>query len=177
MKKYKSIGDGKFNINEFKNYGKNIIIEKDVKIFNEKNIFLEDNVYIGHNCIINSYINGEIFIGENSWIGQNSYLHGAGKIKIGKSVGIGPLSKIFTSFHNINNTKKIIINNEIIFKSVIIDEGSDIGVGSIIMPGVKIGKNCMIGAGSVVTKTIPSNCVVAGVPAKIIKKYKNEKHN
>ena len=43
-----------------------------------------------------------------------------------------------------------------------------IGLGSIIMPNVRIGENCIIGAGSVVTKDVPNNTVVAGVPAKKI---------
>ena len=52
-----------------------------------------------------------------------------------------------------------------------INVGNDvyIGVRSIIMPGVTIGDNCVIGAGSIVTRDVPSNTVVAGVPAKVIK--------
>ena len=51
---------------------------------------------------------------------------------------------------------------------ILIGEHSFIGYASIIMPGVKIGKNCVIGAGSIVTKNVPDGSVVAGVPAKFI---------
>lgn len=58
---------------------------------------------------------------------------------------------------------------------VIIDEGSFIGMGARIMPGVKIGKNCVIGANSVITKSIPDYSVVVGIPGKIIKRFDMEK--
>ena len=45
-----------------------------------------------------------------------------------------------------------------------------IGINCIIMCGIKIGDNCVIGAGSIVTKDVPSNCIIAGNPAKIIRK-------
>lgn len=51
---------------------------------------------------------------------------------------------------------------------IVVDENTFIGAHSIILPNVYIGKNVVVGAGSVVTKSIPDNCVVAGVPAKVI---------
>lgn len=54
------------------------------------------------------------------------------------------------------------------FGKIIVDEYTFIGANATIMPGVRIGKNCCIGVGAVVTKSIPDNCVVAGVPARIM---------
>lgn len=54
---------------------------------------------------------------------------------------------------------------------VIIKDGAHIGIGSIIMPGVTIGKGAVIGAGSVVTRDIPDYCVAVGTPAKVIKSF------
>ena len=54
------------------------------------------------------------------------------------------------------------------FGKIIIDEYTFIGAGSTIMPGVHIGKNCVVGAGAIVTKSIPDNSVVVGIPAKVI---------
>ena len=62
-------------------------------------------------------------------------------------------------------------NRKIFSKTVKICENVWIGENAIILPGVEIGKNSIIGAGSVVTKNVPENCIVAGNPAKIIKKY------
>ena len=53
---------------------------------------------------------------------------------------------------------------------VVLRRGSYIGAGAIILPGVTIGENCVIGAGSVVTRSIPDDCVAAGVPARVIRR-------
>jgi len=54
------------------------------------------------------------------------------------------------------------------FGKIVIEEYTFIGARSTIMPGVHIGKNCVVGVGSVVTKNIPDNSVVVGIPAKVI---------
>lgn len=54
------------------------------------------------------------------------------------------------------------------FGKIVVDEHSFIGAGATIMPGVRIGKNCVIGAGAVVTRSIPDNSVAAGIPARVI---------
>jgi maltose O-acetyltransferase len=51
---------------------------------------------------------------------------------------------------------------------VFIGENTFIGVGAMILPGVSIGRECIIGAGAVVTKSIPDNSVAVGVPAKVV---------
>lgn len=58
--------------------------------------------------------------------------------------------------------------------SVHVETGADIGTGAVVIPGVKIGRNSIIGAGAVVTENIDENSVAVGVPAKIIKKRINE---
>lgn len=60
------------------------------------------------------------------------------------------------------------INDFILTGKIEVDENSYIGTRSIIMPGVKIGKNCIIGAGSIVSKDIPDNSVAVGIPARIV---------
>ena len=56
------------------------------------------------------------------------------------------------------------------FKKTILKKGSSIGAGAVILPGISIGENVMVGAGSVVTKSIRKNCTVIGNPAEILKK-------
>ncbi len=53
------------------------------------------------------------------------------------------------------------------FKHVIIEDDADIGIGTIILPGVRIGKGVQIGAGAIVTKSIPDFAVAYGAPAKV----------
>ena len=95
------------------------------------------------------------------------------KIKIGNRVAISPgVIIISASAPNMsllcNNDY---VKNELIkTESVIIEDDAWIGAGVIIMPGVKIGRESIVGAGAVVTKDVPEKTVVAGVPARIIKK-------
>lgn len=154
----------------FKYYGKNVIIEKDVLIFHPENIILHDGVYIGHRTILKGYYKNIMEIGQGTWIGQNCFLHSAGGIKIGKNVGVGIGVTIITSAHKLLPKSKPILLNEIEFKEVIIEDDCDIGIGSKILPGVKIGRRVQVGAGAVVNKNIPPNSVVAGVPAYEIKR-------
>lgn len=107
-------------------------------------------------------------VGDNTWIGQNCYFHSAGGINIGKNVGIGPDVKILTSFHKEEGISKPILFAALEFKKVVIEDDANIGVGTIILPGVKIGKGVQIGAGAVVTKNIPNYAVAFGVPAVIV---------
>jgi acetyltransferase-like isoleucine patch superfamily enzyme len=60
------------------------------------------------------------------------------------------------------------------FKPVVIKDGVRIGIGAIILPGVTIGENSVIGAGALVNRDIPPNCLAVGVPAKPIKFFANE---
>jgi acetyltransferase-like isoleucine patch superfamily enzyme len=93
-------------------------------------------------------------------------------LRIGKNVGIGPGVKIITSYHGEEGATKPVLHSKIFFEEVIVEDDSDLGVASIILPGVKIGKGVVVGAGAVVTKDVPDYAVVVGSPARIIK-YRN----
>lgn len=58
---------------------------------------------------------------------------------------------------------------DLVLKSVRIKQGAWLGVNVTVLPGVTIGENAIVGAGAVVTKDVPANTVVAGVPAKILR--------
>ena len=75
-----------------------------------------------------------------------------------------------TSAHKDTNKEIPILHEELVFSCVIIEDDSDLGINSIILPGVTIKKGTQVGAGSVVTKTFPEYSVIAGVPAKLIRK-------
>lgn len=153
----------------FRRLGADVVIENGVLVFHPENISIGENVYIGHNTILKAYHVNELVIGDGSWIGQQCFLHSGGGITIGKHVGIGPGVKILTSSHALHlSTTLPIMHRPLIFNPVEILDGCDLGVNSVILPGVKLGENVQVGAGAVVTKSFPDNCVVAGVPARII---------
>ena len=66
---------------------------------------------------------------------------------------------------------KAVMDLELKYAPIVIKDGAHIGIGSIIMPGVTIGKGAVIGAGSVVTRDIPPYCVAVGVPCKVVKTF------
>jgi len=172
-KKRKSHGQGLLNLTKFKKLGKGVIFERDVRVFHPENILIGNNVYIGHNTFLKAYYKNKIVIGSDTWIGQYSFLHGAGGITIGKAVGIGPCVKKLTSHHKEEKPDKPLLFCKIVFKEVVIGDGCDIGIGSIILPGIKIGEGSIIGAGSVVTKNVEPYTVVAGNPARTLRKRKD----
>ena len=169
-KKYSSHGEGSFQITDLKTVGENVVIEKHVLVFHPENISLGNNVYIGHSTILKGYYKNELIIGDNTWIGQGCFFHSAGGIVIGRTVGIGPKVNILTSYHKDENPEVPVMVNELVFSPVIIGDGCDLGVGSTILPGIRVGEGSIIGAASVVTHDVDPYTVVAGNPAKVIRK-------
>lgn len=170
QKRHASHGSGQFKVEAFKEIGENVIFEVGVLVFHPEQIRIGKNVYIGHRTILKGYYQNEIVIGDHTWIGQNCFFHGAGGIRIGKGVGIGPTVQILTSMHRSEDLTKPVLAHPLEFKEVVIEDGSDIGIGSIILPGIRVGEGAIVGAGSVVTKEVPPFCIVAGNPAKFLRK-------
>lgn len=126
-----------------------------------KNVNIEQNAVFGPNIII----------GDNSGIGINCELYGP--ITIGDNVMMGPEVVIYTSGHKFDRLDITMIEQGSTDTEPVVI-GSDVWIGRrvMIMPGVKIGDGCVIGAGAVVTKDVPPYSVVGGVPAKVIKTRK-----
>jgi maltose O-acetyltransferase len=108
-----------------------------------------------------------VFVGDHTHLGENVHLRGGGRLTIGKWCQIANNAIILTGNHKIDGE---LYYGRNIFIDVEIGDNVWIGSNAIILAGVKIGKNSAIGAGAVVTKDVPPNVIVAGVPARIIKK-------
>lgn len=104
-------------------------------------------------------------IGDNFYANYNLVILDCATVKIGNNVLIGPNVGIYTAGHSldIENRKK----GYEFAKKIEIKDNVWIGGGSIICPGVTIGENTVIGAGSVVTRDIPSNVIAFGNPCKV----------
>lgn len=165
----RSHGSGRFERSQFARIGQNVVIEPGVLVFHPENVEIGDGVYVGHYTILKGYYRGRMVIGNGTWIGQQCFFHSAGNLTIGRNVGIGPGVKIITSFHADEGISKPILHAGIRFAAVVIEDDADIGIGSIILPGVLIGKGSQIGAGAVVASNIPEYAVVAGVPARLLR--------
>lgn len=106
-----------------------------------------------------------ITIGEGSYINFNCNFVDDGKIIIGKKVMFGPAVTIATVGHPIQPD----IREYMYTDPVTIEDNCWIGAGTTICPGVRIGENSVIGAGSVVVKDIPANSVAVGNPCRVIR--------
>ena len=107
-----------------------------------------------------------IYAGTNVYFNVNCVLLDTMKIEIGNNVFFGPGVQIYTATHPLDPTQRLEVEFS---KPVSIGNDCWIGGNSIILPGIVIGNGATIGAGSVVTKNVPDNVLVAGNPARIIK--------
>jgi acetyltransferase-like isoleucine patch superfamily enzyme len=108
-----------------------------------------------------------ISIGDHTHIGENCHLRGGGKLVIGDWCQIANHSIILTGNHPINGGKYY---GNIELRDVKIGNNVWIASGAIILPGVEIGDNSVVAAGAVVSKPVAANVVVAGVPARVVKR-------
>ena len=108
-----------------------------------------------------------IFIGENFFANFNLTILDEAEVRFGDNCFIGPNVSIYTACHPLDQERR---NKALEWaEPVIIGDNVWIGGSVTIVPGVRIGNNVVIGAGSVVTKSFPDNVVIAGNPARIIK--------
>ena len=165
----RSHGSGRFERSQFARIGRNVIIEEGVLVFHPESVEIGDGVYVGHYTILKGYYRGRMVIGDGTWIGQQCFFHSAGNLTIGRNVGIGPGVRIITSAHAEEGISKPILHSRIQFAAVVIEDDADIGIGSVVLPGVHIGTGAQIGAGSVVASNVPPYAVMAGVPARLLR--------
>lgn len=107
-------------------------------------------------------------VGRKSGFGRNNVIDAIGGIDIGSGVRLGPGVMIATMNHA--SVGELVGGKEKVLKKVVIGNNCWVGNGVTILPGVKIGNNCIIAAGAVVSKDVPNDSTVGGVPAKIISK-------
>lgn len=107
-----------------------------------------------------------IQLGKNVFINHDCTFLDLGGIVIEDDVLIGPKVSIITENHPVNPDERKMLD----LKLVTIKRNAWVGANATILPGVTIGENSVVAAGAVVTKDVPANTVVAGVPAKVIKK-------
>lgn len=139
-----------------------------------------EHVIVGDNVVFESYakygadkFNPHVEIGDGTSIGDDSHITCINCVKIGKNVLIGRKVMISDNAHGVSDFEQMNIHplsRPLYSKGeVVIEDDVWIGEMACIMPGVRIGRGTVIGAGAVVTKSMPPYCVVGGVPAVVIK--------
>lgn len=130
----------------------------------------------GENVNIGKYayfgLGKDLTIGSGSSIGRKSQIIGlgeGGELIIGNNVMMGPEVVIMVTEHTHSRVDIPMRNQGVYSSTVVIEDDVWIGIRTVILKGVRVGKGSIIGAGAVVTKSIPPYSVAGGVPAKVIK--------
>ncbi|RRK10093.1 sugar O-acetyltransferase [Lactiplantibacillus garii] len=108
---------------------------------------------------------GNLTIGKRVYVSHNVMFTDLGGITLADDVLIGPGASLLTVNHQADPAHR----HDLDLKPIYIGPRAWIGAKALILPGVTVGANAIVGAGAVVTKDVPANTVVAGVPAKVIK--------
>jgi maltose O-acetyltransferase len=125
--------------------GQNVTIWPPFYFSYGKNTYLGDHVFFNHMCTILD----------------------CNEVRIGNHVMIGPVVQMYTAAHDLH--AEVRNRGMEVAKPITIEDNVWIGGGAILLPGVRIGRNAVVGAGSVVSRSVPANTVVAGNPARVIR--------
>lgn len=162
-------------------HGKHITCGKNVKFedFSEiqglcsEGISFGDYVTIGRGVMIrpSSYYGNDLgkglVMGEHSSIGPYGYVGCSGMITIGKNVMFGPKCSLFAENHNFSDTKSSIKSQGVNQKGIVVEDDCWIGSNVVILDGVTIGKGSVIGAGTLVSKSVPAGAVLIDKREKV----------
>lgn len=148
------------------NYLRKLAYRTVFKIGNDPIIEKNVNIYRVHQMR-----DGNIKIGNRVLLGKNVEIDSSGKIEIEDDVWFSEGSQVHSHYHILDEDRIKRVKDKIVPVSLTFKEGCWIGARAIILPNVGvIGKHSVVGAGSVVTKPVEDYTVVAGNPAKVIKK-------
>lgn len=150
--------------------GQGVYIGLHCALKGKNNITLEDSVTVRPYAQIWSV--GTVRIGRGFEIGERCRISIANSLNMGEKVLLSPNVYITDCDHEYCNLEVPVIDQGVVQRgqTVSIGDGSYIGINAVIVGNVKIGKHCVIGANSVVTKDVPDYCVAVGSPSRVIKK-------
>ncbi|WP_197026909.1 acyltransferase [Butyrivibrio sp. FCS014] len=153
-----------------------VYIGKRVNVVGGRNIHLSDHVTIRPE--VDLWCGGaSINIGNGTEIGQRDRLSIANSLYIGKDVLLSPNVYITDCDHEYRNIQVPVIKQGIVNRDnkISIGDGAYIGINAVIVGNISIGQGTVVGANSVVTRDIPDYCVAVGAPARVIKRFNEEK--
>ena len=154
--------------------GNNVYIGLHVHITRGSNLTLEDDVQVRPNCDLFAGENG-LKIGKRSDVGTRNRIDG--DVTLGEGVLLGPDNYISSEDHCYEDIAKAVMDQGTYsphkngHNRLVIGDDSWIGCHCAIIGDVHIGRHCVIGANSVVTRDVPDYCVVAGAPARVLRRY------
>lgn len=151
-------------------HGKGSVIRRQsvINVSPINKFYLGENSTIEEYCVIDNGV-GDVIIGNETRVGLRNTV--IGPVHIGNHVILAQNIALSGLNHNYEDVSKPIHLQGINTKPIVIEDDAWVGANSVITAGVKIGQHSIIGAGSVVTKSVPPFCIAVGNPARIIKKF------
>ena len=156
-----------------RSFGHGVRIERGAIARHPETFEIGEGVVIGEHAFIQGRFDGRCVIGARTWIGPQAYLD-ARDLVIEEAVGWGPGAKVLGSQHTGAPADVPIIETDLRIRPVRIGAWADIGVNAVILPGITVGKGAIVGAGAVVTHDVEPFTVVAGVPARLLRRRGQE---
>jgi len=155
--------------------GDNVVIDDycvlDAKGLDNNGICIKENIFIGRGSIL-SCKNGDIALEKNVVIGFNSEIFSGSKVFIGENTLISAYVYIIGGGHDYSRVDIPILEQEKPSHGIKIERNCWIGAGAKVFDNVTIGEDTIIGAGAVVSKSIPAFSIAAGIPARVAKSRK-----
>ena len=110
---------------------------------------------------------GNIHLGDHVFLNVLCTILDGAEVRIGNHVMIGPAVQVYTAAHHLQAASRI--QGWEVAKPIVIEDCVWVGGAAILLPGVRVGRNAVVGAGAVVTRDVPADTVVAGNPARVIR--------
>ena len=180
LQRWAAIGPSTKRGQKFESFGdRSIIMWPPTTIFNEQYISIGSHTMIGQHVALSAgMIPGQLCvtspvvrIGDRCLIGRGSGIVGHFSIEIGNDVWTGHHVYITDQNHGYEDVSRPISQQAQPERAVRIGDGSWLGHGCIVLPGVSIGRHVVVGANSVVTHDLPDYCVAVGAPARVIRQF------
>ena len=180
LQRWAAIGPSTKRGQKFESFGdRSIIMWPPTTIFNEQYISIGSHTMIGQHVALSAgMIPGQLCvtspvvrIGDRCLIGRGSGIVGHFSIEIGNDVWTGHHVYITDQNHGYEDVSRPISQQTQPERAVRIGDGSWLGHGCIVLPGVTIGHHVVVGANSVVTHDLPDYCVAVGAPARVIRQF------
>ena len=172
-----------------------VAIESGVRLRQARNIRLGRGVYLDHGVYLHACPDGieigddtcvmhnaelHVFnfrdlphafikIGRGTFIGESVVIRGQGGVSIGDSVLVAPLAKIMAVDHRFADTAVPVIDQGIVARGIVVEDGAWIGAGAAVLDGVRVGRGAVIGANAVVTRDVPEYTLAVGAPARVVR--------
>jgi acetyltransferase-like isoleucine patch superfamily enzyme len=151
-----------------RSFGNSVRVAPQAMFRHLERVSIGDGVFIGEGALVQGHSHGDCRIADRVWIGPQAFLD-ARALTLRESAAIGPGVKILTSSHTGTPAELAVNATDQLTRPVSVGPGADIGVGAMVLPGCRIGRGVIVGAGAVVTKDIPDLAVAVGVPARVIR--------